>query len=416
MLVLYTICYKTNNMKSTASIAAILIGALAALAQSGNWREHPAIRYSTAPVHDPVAALNQKLASGATNLSFDTTFGYLKSVLSSLKIPVESQLMVFSKTSLQSILISPDNPRAIFFNDSITVAWVRGSPLLELTAQDPQQGMIFYTLAQTPQSRPLFAPEVTGVCLGCHQTAENLDVPGGVSRSVFPGAAGAIVAGLVGSASDHRTPFEQRWGGWYVTGKRGPLYHRGNATVSGVRDGLSEETTTVARREPLPEKFSTSTYLTPHSDVIALAVFDHQMHMMNLITRVGWEARTESTTLTKLVKEFVDYLFFIDEAPLTAPLEGSSGYAETFAALGPFDGQGRSLRQFDLTNRLMRYPCSYMIYSEAFGALPQKAKQAIYERMREVLSGDEKDKRYDRLSVADRNAIKEILNHTLKID
>jgi hypothetical protein len=399
-------------MKYTTTIAAALMAAIGAASPSQNWREHAAIRYSSAPVQDSVAGLNEKLASGAASLSFDSSFGYLKSVLHALSIPIESQLMVFSKTSLQSILISPDNPRAIFFNDSVSVAWVRGSPLLELAAHDPTQGMIFYTLAQTPQPRPLFAADASGVCLGCHQTSENLDVPGGVARSVFPGAAGAIVTGLSGSISDHRTPFELRWGGWYVTGKRGPIYHRGNATVSSVQEGTSEQPPMLRRSEPLPERFSTSTYLTPHSDIVALTMFDHQMRMMNLITRAGWEARTEATTFKKFINEFVDYLLFIDEAPMTAPLEGSSGFAATFTAQGPFDRRGRSLRQFDLTNRLMRYPCSYMIYSEAFAALPQKAKDAIYERMREVLSGEEKNQTYRRLSAMDRNAIREILEDT----
>jgi hypothetical protein len=190
------------------------------------------------------------------------------------------------------------------------------------------------------------------------------------------------------------------------------IYHRGNATVSSVQEGTSEQPPMLRRSEPLPERFSTSTYLTPHSDIVALTMFDHQMRMMNLITRAGWEARTEATTFKKFINEFVDYLLFIDEAPMTAPLEGSSGFAATFTAQGPFDRRGRSLRQFDLTNRLMRYPCSYMIYSEAFAALPQKAKDAIYERMREVLSGEEKNQTYRRLSAMDRNAILEILEDT----
>jgi hypothetical protein len=400
-------------MKTTMSITIISLGATIAFGQLGNWRDHPAIRYTTTPVHDPIAKLNQELASGAASLGFDGTFGYLKSVLGALRVPVESQVLVFSKTSLQSVLISPDNPRAIFFNDNVTVAWVRGSPLLELAVQDPQQGLIFYTLAQSPQRRPVLAAEETGVCLGCHQTPASLDVPGGVVRTVFPGAAGALVTGLVGSKSDHRTPFAERWGGWYVTGKHGPLRHLANATVSSVREGPAGQPVPVPKREPLPEKFATSTYLSPYSDVVALAVFEHQMHMMNLITRVGWEARTESATLRTSAREFVDYLLFVDEAPLTARFEGTSGFAAKFEAMGPFDRKGRSLRQFDLANRLMRYPCSYMIYSDAFGSLPAKAKDAIFERMREVLSGEEKDSRYSRLSVDDRKAVMEILKDTV---
>src|SRR6188768_3112372 len=125
MLFFYTLRYINNTMKTTLSIAVISLGAAVASGQLRNWRDHPAIQYSTAQVHDPVEELNQKLAGGAVKLSFEDTFGYLKSVLTALKVPIESQALVFSKTSLQSILISPDNPRAIFFNDSVTVAWVR---------------------------------------------------------------------------------------------------------------------------------------------------------------------------------------------------------------------------------------------------------------------------------------------------
>ena len=118
--------YKTNNMKTTP-IALILLGSAIAFGQARNWREHPAIRYSTAPVHDRIAELNQKLASGDASITFDSTFGYLKSVLTALKIPAESQLLVFSKTSFQISKISPQTPRALFFNDSVALGSVRDS-------------------------------------------------------------------------------------------------------------------------------------------------------------------------------------------------------------------------------------------------------------------------------------------------
>jgi hypothetical protein len=160
--------------------------------------------------------------------------------------------------------------------------------------------------------------------------------------------------------------------------------------------------------------------------VIALSVFEHQVHMMNQLTRIGWEARialhqkpdrsvlAEERFLSRQVREFVDYLLFIDEAAFTAKIEGTSGFAEKFAGLGPFDGKGRSLRQFNLQTRLMRYPCSYMIYSDAFRSLPPEAKKAIYSRMWVILSGSEKDPRYGVLSLADRRAIVEILRETVE--
>jgi hypothetical protein len=232
-----------------------------------------------------------------------------------------------------------------------------------------------------------------------------------------------MVPGLTGSPTDHRTPFIDRWGGWYVSGKQGPLRHIGNAIINAVREGDDSPTppAPVGIREPLPARFSLQGYPTEYSDVVALSVFEHQMHMMNLITRIGWEARiatSESRSnveelLQSTAKALVDYLLFVDEAPFTATMEGSSGFAEQFAMQGPFDGKGRSLRQLDLTNRLMRYPCSYMIYSEAFSALTPPAKNAVYRRMWEILSGQDKDAEYQRLSIADRKSIVEILRDTL---
>ena len=105
---------------------------------------------------------------------------------------------------------------------------------------------------------------------------------------------------------------------------------------------------------------------------------------------------------------------FVYETPLPDKIRGSSGFAEKFSALGPADGKGRSLRQLDLDRRLMRYPCSYMIYSDAFDALPAAAKDPVYRRMWQVLSGQDKSERYATLVLADRRAIVEILRDTKK--
>jgi hypothetical protein len=160
-----------------------------------------------------------------------------------------------------------------------------------------------------------------------------------------------------------------------------------------------------------------SGYMTPYSDIVALLTIEHQAHMMNLITRIDWEARIGAAEIGHPIEqtaaEFVDYMLFVDEAPMPGPITGPSGFAKVFAAAGPRDHKGRSLRDIDLTHdRLMKYPCSYMIYSPAFDALPATAKSAIYARMWEILSGKDTNKRYDRLTAADRQAIVEILVDT----
>jgi hypothetical protein len=160
-------------------------------------------------------------------------------------------------------------------------------------------------------------------------------------------------------------------------------------------------------------------------DVVALMVFEHQMHMMNLLTRFGWDLRAvewrqqhndpisnAAQALTNDVNELVDYLLFVDEAQLPRGIRGSSGFTELFSSEGPRDSHGRSLRQLDLRQRLMRYPCSYMIYSEAFDSLPAQGREMIYRRMWDILSGKQQGKGYARLSLTNRKNIVEILTQT----
>jgi len=325
---------------------------------------------------DPVAVLSRRMEQGAVKLPYDGVYGYLPALLGALHIPVESQLAVFSKTSIQSLRIEPANPRVLYFNDSVAVGWVRGG-FIELAAQDPGKGINYYILQQRPDESLIPRKD----CLRCHQSGATQ------FRSV--------VAGIDGVASresdiDSRTPFNKLWGGWYVTGSTVPPGHMGNAIFANLQ-----------RREITPA-LDRKVALAPSSDVVALMVFAHQMRMMNLL------AHPDN------INELVDCLLFVDEAPFPGPVQGNSGFAEKFSGAGPRDHLGRSLRDFDLQRKLMRYPCSYMIYTEAFDALPAPAKEAIYRRMWNILTGklDNDDGRYRRLSNADRAAVIGILRDT----
>jgi hypothetical protein len=375
---------------------------------------YPAIGYGTRASYDPVARLMADIGSGKVRLESEGEQGFLRSLLDALHISVESQMAVFSKTSAQGRAIGPKNPRVLYFNDSVVVGSVRGG-FIEMAAQDPELGTSFYTLLQQPTDKPFFIRQES--CLSCHLSRNSLDIPGMLVRSVYPAADGNPINQLGSHLLDHRTPFEDRWGGWYVTGNSGSMRHLGNAVISDPNKRESMVTDSTLSLKTLEDKFQTNAYLSPHSDIVALMVFDHQMHMMNLITRVGWDYRIAASLQADLGKpneviekqlredvvEFVDYLLFLNEAPLNGKIQGTSRFAEEFASQGPKDGKGRSLRQFDLVHRLMRYPCSYMIYSPAFGGMPATAKKAIYARMREVL---------DRFPATDRNDILEILHDT----
>ena len=359
----------------------------------GASRDHAAIAYSTAPTSDAATILNRKLADGSAKLTFDPASGYLRSLLSAFDLPIESQVLVYSETSFQARKINRKNPRAIYFNDRVAVGWVRGGDILEIAAQDPAQGTIYYSLAQTADGAPRLTRSHN--CLSCHLSWDTLAVPGPLVLTTMPRRNDNEYAN--GGHVDHTTPLADRWSGWFVTGTRVPRQQFGNVE-------LIQPNMPPTGPQPVPAKtsvegeFDLRGYPTPYSDIVALMVLEHQAHATNLITRAGWEYRVaahesgesraiESSRVREAVDMLVDYFLFKDEAPLASPIRGSSGFADAFQAAGPRDKKGRSLRDLDLDTRLLRYRCSYMIYSPGFEGLPAPLRAAIYQRLTDVLEG-----------------------------
>lgn len=393
--------------------------------------DHEAIQYSKLPVSDPVARLQTQLADKRVKLDYHPDFGYLPAVLKHFAIPTSSQVLVFSKTSFQAPRISPKMPRALYFNDEVSVGFVHGGDVLEFAAADPRQGTIFYTLDQERTETPGFQRQDS--CLQCHASGSTLGVPGLVVRSVYPDRAGMPLFQAGSFVTDHRSPMAQRWGGWYVTGTHGEQRHLGNRVFPNAAEanGSSSEG---LNRKTLDGLIDAGLWLEPHSDIVALMVLEHQTRMQNLITRVGWEVRmtlyqreamnkafgeppgtmTEDTTrrIDKLAEEVVRHLLFTDEAALTSPVAGTSRFSEEYAAAGPRDRKGRSLREFDLRRRLFRYPCSPLVYSAAFQNLPTLVRDRVNRRLVQVLSGEDQSPQFARLSAIDRQAIREILADT----
>jgi hypothetical protein len=414
-----------RRMPIFLAVSALFIAAISASAQLDDASflriDDPAIAYTARQPSDVVAALNEKIRGGNIRLAFDETSGYLPAVLEALGVPVESQIVAFSKTAGQVGLTNPQTPHVIFFNDAVSVGWVRGG-FVELAVQDPEQGAIFYDLAQVKTDKPAFVRQ--NWCLGCHYSNVTMGVPGLLTRSMPTRSDGNTVpylaSEIANSETDHRSPFAVRWGGWYVTGAAGAFENMGNSFVTD--DAKSIGSDAPLSQATLEGKADSNAYLTPYSDIVALLVFNHQTHMMNLLTRLGWETRLDLANDRKdlgdkfgaLVDEVVDYMLFIDEAPLPPKVKSTSGFSEKFSGEGPEDRNGRSLRQLSLDNRLMRYPCSYMIYSAVFDALPSEARDAVYQRLWRVLSGEDKSPKYSRLSPTDRRAVVDILQVTKK--
>lgn len=366
--------------------------------------DHPAIHYRQGPFDNVASRLARDLESGKTTLNFHDGTGYLASLLDHLHIRVDSQALVFSKTSFQATRISPRSPRAIYFTDDVAVGWVRGGDVLEVAAVDPNDGVVFYTLNAHQSDTPRLDRQQ--ICLKCHQGPATEGVPGIFVGSVFPDASGAPShEGAI--ITDHRTAFADRWGGWYVTALHGEQPDRANGVAPDPADPLALQT---AQNLPaLIRRFDVNAYLAPTSDIVSLMTLEHQTQMVNLFTRAAWQVRIgEPADVEGLVR----YMLFAEETPLPAPIEGVSPFTKTFADRGPRDSHGRSLRDFDLETRLFKYPFSYLIYSAQFDALPSPLREKLWHRLYEVLTAPDPGPKYQRLTSVDRRAIIEIIRET----
>lgn len=395
--------------------------------------EHEPINYGTAKPCNPITRLQERLDNGTAQLKFDDRVGYLKAVLDNLQVPISSQTLVFSKTSLQRHKIAPRTPRALYFSDDMYIGFCQGGDVVEISAVDPQLGAVFYTLDQEQADHPKFARHIDN-CLLCHGASHTRGVPGHFIRSVYVDSVGFPVLAMGTHRIDHTSPISKRWGGWYVTGTHGDQQHLGNLIVNGKQEREPVDNAKGQNVTDLNSRFKTAAYLTPHSDLIALMVLEHQSEAHNLLTRANFQTREALYSEARLNKELgepaghrwdstttriksscealVKYMLFSEEAQLTGRLQGTTAFADEFAAKGPRDSQGRSLRDFDLQRRLFKYPCSYLVYSESFDQLPTEARDLVYRRLWEVLSGADQSKAFSHLSPDDRTAIREILMAT----
>ncbi len=430
---------KALNPKLLALGLSLFVGTAAAFAQvltslEGSYilpAGDAAIRYRELGQKNAVARLQQQLARGTLRLTYDRTSGYLPAILKALDIPVSSQVLVFSKTSFQAARIYPHSPRAIYFNDSVAVGHVRGADLLEIAATDPDAGVVFFTLNQTEDASPTITRHADE-CLQCHASPRTLGVPGLVVRSVYPDRTGMPVGTAGSFSTDHRSPLEQRWGGWYVTGTHGASRHMGNQMATGPTGTLDAEAG--ANVTDLSRFLNPGTQLTPHSDLVALMVLEHQVRITNLITRVGWETRLAlaahaslsgpngpalewSASVRRRIERpaevLVRSLFMLDEHALAAPVAGTSGFTDAYSARGPHDTRHRSLYELDLNRRLYRYRFSPLIYSEQFAGLPLDVRDYIYRRLQAVLTGSDRTPDFATVSDDERAAILEILRETI---
>ena len=418
--------------ESCLAVCLVLVASLKTASAQVEYEREP-INYSRATPQNPVEELIVQLARGELQLEFDDRHGWLPSLLEELEIPVSSQTLVFSKTSLQLHKISPRTPRALYFNDDVYVGWCQRGDVIEIATADAQLGAVFYNLDQNDDQQPTIRRD-RGNCLTCHASYRTQGVPGFLVRSIYSDANGRPRTGTRTFVTDHTTEFQKRFGGWYVSGSHGGMRHMGNVIARDRLDPEQIDREVGSNLESLADLCDTEPYLAEHSDLIALMVLEHQSQMHNFISRASIETRiarhydqginealgrprdTVSPSTKRRIEtaceNLVQYMLFADEMPLDGPLQGSSSFAEDFAKLGPRDERGRSLRDFDLKTRMFRYPCSFLIYSESFECLPSMAAERTRQKLQNVLLADEAVEGYEHLTAEDRRAIVEILDTT----
>ena len=422
--------------KVLLSVTAAMLLALpgAADAVRGQDFEQAPINYAKRTPNNAASRLFADLEAGRKTLKFDEEFGYLPALLDALRVPRSSQTLLFSKTSLQRSRIAPETPRALYFNDDVYIGYCQQGEVVEISATDDELGTVFYTLDQRETHVPLWTRQ-TDNCLTCHASSSTNNVPGHLIRSVYSDVQGFPILSASSYRTDQTSPLEHRWGGWYVSGTHGAQKHLGNLVIRTHDEPEAVDNSAGQNVLDLSKLVDTERYLTPHSDLVALMVLEHQAPAHNRITHANFATRQalhyeaelnrelgepagkrwESTTsrIKSACEPLVEYLLFCDETPLTERIAGSSRFAEEFAAPGPRDKRGRSLRELDLTKRMFRYPCSYLIYSSSFAALPKEAKSYVYRRLHEILDGGDESPKFRHLTPGDRRAVREILRDTL---
>jgi hypothetical protein len=390
--------------------------------------ELPPLKYSETASNDAVAKLAKEIEMGTWNVEATDGKGFLKALLEKLGVPEESQVLVFSKTSLQNSLINQRNPRSLYFSMDAYVGWVPGGKV-EVIIEDEKLGPVFYTISPPFGDRPAKVARATDSCLQCHATSRTSGVPGMFIRSVVPDQHSHPILSAGTSLVTDSTALKDRWGGWYVTGNSDDA-HLGNRWVHGSEIDGVDFPAEVSRLANLSSLIDTDKYLRPTSDIVALMVLEHQCRTHNLLTKAkmgylraryfqksygdggdldsidGMSWKTADSSAREIVKSFL----FSEEAKLSGNgVEGGEDFAKAFIAGGVETAKGKSLRDFRLYERIFKNRCSYMIHSKAFCGLPDLVRERVLHHLRSDLS----EASENHLSSREKKSIRGILEETV---
>lgn len=399
--------------------------------------ENAPIRYSDTTPNDAAQQLESLMAAGKVKIDRTDPWTVLRDVMKQFNIPQESQVMVFSKTSKQNDRISPQTPRVVYFGDNAYVGYCLGGSI-EVATIDPKLGPIFYLLDPYEMPAKPLHFQRDNSCLSCHGGPFTPEVPGVIVRSVYPGPEGHPIMSQGSTVVDSTTPFTDRWGGWYVTGRHGSVLHRGNVTATEKNDQTIDiDFKAGANITNLAKFFDVTPYKRKQSDIVALMVLEHQTSVQNILTKANHAALRAMHMQTSLQRELgetvmseptgtarriidhaaedvVEALLFKDEASLPeGGIEGDPAFQTAFTQRAPQSSDGRSLKDFQLLHRLFKHRCSYMVYSLTFQHLTAPLKQTVLTRLWNILDGKDTSGHFDYLTTTERGHIRRILAETL---
>lgn len=410
------------NISKSKQCWRALIGALVVVATHAQ----PAFDEIYEPPHnylqrrpaDRFTRLKDALESGEVVLDRSSEKAFVVSLLKALDIPVSSQMLVFSTTSLQLSLISPSNPRALYFNEEVYLGYVPGGRV-EIVSLDPNLGGIFYILDIAINGASL-SIERTGRCMNCHANEDTGHVPGLVVKSVIPGPTGGSLTAYRLAQTGHSIPFAERFGGWHVTGEHAITNHLGNLTGELAAGKLTK------LPNPPGQRFRFEKYPAATSDILPQLLHEHQAGFVNRVVEAGYRARTalfigngqinaaQAVELDEQARIITRYLLFADEVPLPpGGVGGDETYKQDFRRNRRATADGLSLKDFDLRTHLFKHRCSYMIYSPVFTGLPPEMKQRVYAKLDQALSLKDTNPESAQQPLAEKRAIRAILKATL---
>ena len=368
------------------------------------------VDYSGKRIDDAITQALERNGDVLKSVKPESRSGFLKAVLQFLNVPVESQLLVFSKTARVQPPVGPKSPRAIYFNDDVMVGWTPTSRELEIVAIDPFKGAIFYGVKQprnvAGNSAGAVGGDIAGIhferndgCLSCHASRSTLQVPGLMLKSFVTDGEGRPLNGF--SHISHESPYERRFGGWYVTGSPQGLVHRGNVFgLEAANQNRREPGFRAVLQAPVAVE-EPDGYMAETSDIVAHLVFSHLTEGINLLTRVGLEARlnVRSDAEDRLVR----YVVFADEPPLPASIDRSlSAFAGRFEAVSGSDSGDPGLRTLDLETRLLKYRLSWLVGHRSFRELPVECRSRLIDRFKAGLQSGQPEKLFGHVSEEER--------------